>query len=238
MNSYINNRNIENRIVNHLILSVNSCNNLGLLHGQMGCILTLYDYSTYKEDELYSTIADDFLLGNYSLLPSNLEYGLENGLLGIGWGLSYLIYKGHICSSDDLFEEIDKFVIQKDVTRICDFSIENGLRGLIHYILSRISIAKFGKGVYPFDALFLDSIYSVVIRKLKEECYIVGPEYNLYRKFYEEGINDYKLGLNYFIEGLLMSDIGLTSCPLGIKQGLCGVLLNKIDERYENFICD
>lgn len=230
--------NIENRIVNHLILNINSCNNLGLLHGQLGCILTLYDYSVYSGDELYSTIADDLLLSNYSFLPSNLEYGLENGLLGIGWGLSYLIYKGHICCIDDLFEEIDKFVIQNDTTRIRDFSIENGLRGLIHYILSRISIFKFGKGVYPFDSLFLDNLYSVIIRKLKEEYPVVGTEYNLYRKFYEEGIVDYKFGLDCFIEGVLMSDIELASYPLGIKQGLCGVLLNKIDKRYENIICD
>ena len=85
-----------------------------------------------------------------------MPINLETGLCGIGWGIEYLIQNGFMeGDSNEILTEIDKKVMERDLRRIKDLSLETGLMGISSYINIRINNADITAIHTNFDDLFL-----------------------------------------------------------------------------------
>lgn len=136
---------------------------IGLLHGQMGIILTIEEYS-HKFERPWLSECSDFIFDNIcQRIPRNIDNSFAYGLSGIGWGLEYLIQKGYMDGvGDELCKDIDKVISQIKISRITDLSIETGLLGLWEYVSARIQgNIKCGRPM-PFDEEFLTDWVSII----------------------------------------------------------------------------
>lgn len=111
------------------------------LKGQMGNVLFLYRFSHYTDQNCYEKYAD-YLLNRLMEKLLSVEYPLEfsDGLLGIGWGVEYLIGHGYAeGDTNEILADIDRRVIGEiHVYKMTDISVEYGVTGLGYYMLARI----------------------------------------------------------------------------------------------------
>ena len=127
------------RIANHLIINSSFLDNLGLFHGKMGIVIFFYHYSRYTRNPLYEEFAGELLDEIFEEIHDKLPIDFENGYLGIGWGIEYLAEQKFIDgNTNDILEDMDKKIMERDVRRITDMSLKAGLEGILHYVLSRI----------------------------------------------------------------------------------------------------
>ena len=125
------------RIANTLILYQSHANNQGLIRGKMGIALFYYHYARYMKNEFYNDLADelfDEILAEISRVP----YDFENGLIGIGWAIDYLIKNEFIeGDSDDVLHDIDKRILSQ-----IKVDFRYSLLGQGIYLFSRLSTSK------------------------------------------------------------------------------------------------
>lgn len=123
------------RIANHLILHSIDIEDIGLFHGKMGVVLFFAHYARYTDSAIYDDFAGELLEEICENIPETLPINLETGLCGIGWGIEYLIQNGFMeGDSNEILTEIDKKVMERDLRRIKDLSLETGLMGISSYI--------------------------------------------------------------------------------------------------------
>lgn len=72
------------------VLRTEGLKNPGLYNGKLGMIILFYEYSRYSGDILYEQFADE-MLDSVLELPDSLPFRFEDGLTGIGWGITYLL---------------------------------------------------------------------------------------------------------------------------------------------------
>lgn len=105
---------------------------------------------------IYDDFAGELLEEICENIPETLPINLETGLCGIGWGIEYLIQNGFMeGDSNEILTEIDKKVMERDLRRIKDLSLETGLMGISSYINIRINNADITAIHTNFDDLFL-----------------------------------------------------------------------------------
>ena len=144
------------RIANHLILHSIDIEDIGLFHGKMGVVLFFAHYARYTDSAIYHDFAGELLEEICENIPETLPINLETGLCGIGWGIEYLIQNGFMeGDSNEILTEIDKKVMERDLRRIKDLSLETGLMGISSYINIRINNADITAIHTNFDDLFL-----------------------------------------------------------------------------------
>ena len=144
------------RIANHLILHSIDIEDIGLFHGKMGVVLFFAHYARYTDSAIYDDFAGELLEEICENIPETLPINLETGLCGIGWGIEYLIQNGFMeGDSNEILTEIDKKVMERDLRRIKDLSLETGLMGISSYINIRINNADITAIHTNFDDLFL-----------------------------------------------------------------------------------
>lgn len=126
------------RIANHLIINSSYLDNLGLFHGKMGVVIFFYHYSRYTSNPIYEEFAGELLDEIFEEIHDKLPIDFENGYLGIGWGIEYLAEQKFIDGdANDILEDIDKKIMERDIRRISDMSLNTGLEGVFHYVLAR-----------------------------------------------------------------------------------------------------
>ena len=142
-------------IVNHLILQSPSLDNVGLLDGKMGVVLFFAHYARYAKSDVSEEYADELLSQVMDNLSSDLPINMSYGLCGIGWGIEYLL-QNHFMegSGDDILEELDCKIMERDLRRITDCSFETGLAGISCYIDMRLR-GTHQSGYMPFDSIYL-----------------------------------------------------------------------------------
>lgn len=156
------------RIANHLIINASFLNNLGLYHGKMGIVLFFAHYARYTENSLYEDFAGELLSEIYEEILDGLPVDLENGLCGIGWGVLYLLQNGFMEGDpDDILDDIDKKVMERNLCRITDLSLENGLEGICCYVNKRLDLRVYSLKKKPFDLLYISDLENA-IQKLKK----------------------------------------------------------------------
>lgn len=145
------------KLVDYLIINnVNLMNN-GLYHGKMGIVICLCEYARHKNDDIYLDLAGDLLDEIVSEIDMHVPINYENGLCGIGWGIEYLIRQKYMSgNSNEIFEELDARVMQIDITRMMDFSVETGLGGIALYVIARITAMDKTASNIPFDLKYLE----------------------------------------------------------------------------------
>lgn len=228
--------NQEQQIIHYLLLNAPFIPSVGLLTGQVGISLAFYAYYRHTECAVYGDFAGELLDNALESLDKSIDIAFSNGLAGIGWGIEYLILNGFVDGYGvEICENIDKKIMESDPRRISDLSLEQGLEGLIHYVLIHISASIKQNVRLPFDSLYLNDLYTVVKQACQEEI----PD--SFRSLVEIFMNfiekrepiDYPLHLFSFIDIVHFDTDKLTDYPLGIKNGLAGLLLKKITNEQE-----
>lgn len=133
----------------------------GLLNGEMGKIIFLFHYSVYVDNNEIRLFAEDRLDNLLTRINGCMYYGLNSGLSGIGWGIEYLNEQGFINGdTNEILEEFDGKIMEISAQRINDLSQENGLGGIVLYLLARLYSIEKNKKENPFDYEYLTSIYN------------------------------------------------------------------------------
>lgn len=146
--------NLLQRIANHQMMFGSFISNQGLLRGKMGLVLYFFHYARFSNISLYDDFAGELLDDICETIHLDTPICFLDGLCGIGWGIEYLKWQGFIeGNTDEILEDIDRKVMERDPRRIIDNTFETGLDGIACYVLSRLSSPRIGKK--PFDSLYL-----------------------------------------------------------------------------------
>lgn len=186
------------RVANHLIVNASSLDNLGLYNGKMGIVLFFVHYARYIDKSIYDDYANELLGEIYEELNDDMLINFRNGLCGIGWGILYLLENNFMDGdSNEILEDIDKKIMERDLLRITDFSIETGLRGISCYIKKRLSLLSPEQIQECFDKSYLLS-WAKSIKQLKdtEELNLLSFISNVDTVYLKSEFHEKKLGLN------------------------------------------
>lgn len=220
-----------NRIANHLIINSSFLDNLGLFHGKMGIVIFFYHYSRYTNNLIYEEFAGELLDEILEEIHDKLPIDFENGYLGIGWGIEYLFEQKFIDGdTNDILVDIDKKVMERDVGRISDMSLDNGLEGVFHYVLSRLRNNEYIAQLFDkeyFDDLFKAS-NNIENERISES--LLSLIYHYYQCIISKKSN-YK-PLDYFSSFYCKTTLEnnkVYDWKLGLVNGCAGIGLNCMD---------
>lgn len=123
----------------HFLFFGSYLRHIGLFDGKMGLMIFLFHYARHSGNSLY----EDFAMELFEEINRNISVetpiGLGNGLCGIGWGILYLSQNGFIeDKTNEILEEMDERIMEYDLTRMKDLSLENGFRGIALYLSERL----------------------------------------------------------------------------------------------------
>lgn len=131
------------RIARYLMLHSSFINNIGLLNGKMGIAIFFFHYAKYINNKLYEDFAGCLIDEIYAEININSPKDFKNGLCGIAWGMEYLIQNNFVqADADEVLEDLDKQILERDVRKISDISLETGLKGIAYYVISRCENRK------------------------------------------------------------------------------------------------
>lgn len=205
---------LEQQIVHRLLLQSPFLTDLGLLYGKMGIALCLFEYGRYTNTSVYTDMGGELLDDIGKQIHTQLPFDFDSGLSGIGWGIEYLLQNHYLeGDADDIFEEIDNKIMQTNLLRLKDHSLDTGLEGLYCYVSARLLGAHSRASDMPFDLDYL------------RDLSFVDPYFDMndLRRF----CSRYPLSLNSLLCGVMVDETTYRSLPLGIKDGIAGCLLNK-----------
>jgi glycosyltransferase involved in cell wall biosynthesis len=150
-------------IAQHVILNNGLSPNIGLFNGKLGIVIFLFHYSRYSNNDIYSQFAEKILDDILDNINKNMSFDFHDGLLGIGWGIEYLYQNGFIQGdTNEILEEIDIKVNNIGIESVDDLSFNNGLGGIMCYILSRLYTIEKENKPNPFKLDFLSMLYKKV----------------------------------------------------------------------------
>ena len=148
-------------IADHHILRGLFCQEQGLWKGKMGMSVFFFLLSRHTANRWYEEFAGELLDDVCNGLSQYCSVTFNEGLCGIGWAIEFLKKEGFVeGDTDEILDEVDKKVMERDVRRITDISLETGLAGIAAYVRSRLDSERFLKGYHPFDAEYLDDLDS------------------------------------------------------------------------------
>ncbi|WP_333598259.1 hypothetical protein [Paraprevotella clara] len=149
------------KIVDYLLLRSSYMQELGLFHGKMGVVVALYLYADAYGDEVMREYAWELFQQVYDGVHTDMPVGLERGLAGIGYGTTLLCKRGLVeCSLNDILEDIDRKIMERDPRRLTDMSVRSGVRGLMLYLDLRQSV----EAVATFDSRYMMELQDTVAR--------------------------------------------------------------------------
>lgn len=127
-------------IAHHLMVNASFMNSLGLFYGKMGIVIFFAHYARFTENPLYDKFAFKLLNEIYAEISLSLPIDFANGFCGIGWGIEYLLQE-HFMTGDanEILSELDTKIMECDVRRIQDKSLDTGLAGIWLYVHSRLA---------------------------------------------------------------------------------------------------
>ena len=116
------------RQTRHLILSYHFAPNAGLLNGKMGGVAFFGQYAKHTDKAYFREYAEELLDEVFDMVHENIPINFVDGLCGIGWGVEHLIQNALLeGDSDDVLEDIDKKIIERDPLYIEELSLHNGI---------------------------------------------------------------------------------------------------------------
>lgn len=223
---------LEERMIHLLMFRGDFLKDNGLFAGKMGLVLFFAYYHKITSGRVYESVADELMEQILETIHKELPIGLGKGLCGIGWGIENLIQNGLMeGDSIEICEEIDRKLMEKDPRRITDLSLENGMEGILHYVLAHIAGVSEGHSIMPFDETYLADLYSA-LERLRERGNISNRLAELiydYTCFYtkKEKIS-YKSVIDPFVELMDINEKKLISCSLGLRNGIAGILFKSL----------
>ena len=224
----------EQTTIHHLLLQSPFIKDIGLLHGKMGVALFFYHYAKHTDNTVYSDYADDLLDDVWKNLHNRLPDTFESGSTGIVWGIEYLIQNNFVQgNSNDICEDVDARIMQTDLRRMTPEFIQKELEGFLHYVLIRTLGTIKQQSNPPFDKMYrndLARLFSFLLQqnKANETCQTLIRQYLTYIS--GESPLHYTPNLLLFIDGCKTGEKEMLFAPLGLKNGLAGMLYKQINE--------
>lgn len=232
MIKYINN-DIE-RIIHHLMLNSYFINDIGMWYGQMGVVLTIADYFRYTGNTIYLDAASTLLHHITKNIDNCKTLSFSSGLLGIGWGIEYLLHHDYIEGEGvNICKSIDQNIMEINPFRISDLSLESGIMGLLNYIIYHLQGAFEKKSKLPFDERYFKDLHKLCIHlKKQNNSTAMNSLLDTYLHFFKyREINNYAPHLTDFTNNSIINlDNSINSYPIGLRTGLAGLVLNIINK--------
>lgn len=151
------------QIADHYLLRGLFCQEIGLWNGKTGMAIFFFLLSRQTHNRWYEEFAGELLDDVCNNLSLHCPITFADGLCGIGWAIEFLKKEGFIeGDTDEILEEVDKRVMERDVRRITDTSLETGLAGIVAYIRSRLESERTTNNI-PFDSSYLESLNNVCL---------------------------------------------------------------------------
>jgi hypothetical protein len=127
------------RIANALLLNASFIDNLGLLNGKMGIAIFFYHCARYTGNQIYEHYAGELIDEIYNEINRNTPVDFANGLIGIGWGIEYLVQKGFVeADTDEALKDIDNAIIGATMQAPISIHDQTSLFGFGFYYLARL----------------------------------------------------------------------------------------------------
>jgi hypothetical protein len=212
----------EQKMLHHLILHSHDVPTaLGLFNGMTGIMLVLAHYARVRQMPIIETVSDYLMEQITKNIAKSDSIFLGDGMAGIGWGIEYLIQRNYMKGCGvELTKEIDDRIMEIDVRRMKDFSVEKGLTGLFYYVIAHLQGATL-QGRTAFDRQYIgDWIW--MLRHLNKSF----PQDDKWIKMSNmlssilNGENKYQLDLVQFAKPMKRA----TRNFLGLHNGLAGYL--------------
>ncbi|MBD5239433.1 MAG: hypothetical protein HDS64_06650 [Bacteroidales bacterium] len=209
------NKKLLSRIILH---AMDNPSALGLLSGQMGIILVVSQCAKQFDMSVIDQSAD-FLFEHISNNIGRItDIGFGRGLSGICWGVEYLVQHSIMPGpANDICEDIDKRIMETDIRRTDDFSLESGALGKWHYVQARIQGNLSANLALPFDKIYLDDWHTLI--KRNEDKFPIGA-----LKWLESARNNllipYQLSVIPFVEYLRKRP----QTNLSLQTGIAGYI--------------
>ena len=128
------------RIANVLLLNASFTNNIGLLNGKMGIAIFFYHYSRHTENKLFEDYAGDLIDEIYKEINTSTPVDFANGLMGIGWGIEYLVREKFLeADTDDVLSDIDNIVFRATLKTPALITNQTDIFGFGLYYLARLN---------------------------------------------------------------------------------------------------
>lgn len=152
------------QIADYQILTGSFCPDLSLFNGKTGIAVFFFLYARYTGNNRYSDFAGELLDDVCNHLYTGLPVTFADGLCGIGWGIEFLKKQCFIeGDTDEILAEVDKAIMERDVRRISDLSVETGMKGILFYVKSRFDSSS-EKNRTLFDLNYLNDLDGVCKR--------------------------------------------------------------------------
>lgn len=214
----------ERRMINRLVLeSFKRPFDISLFYGQTGISIVIAIYASQNKDAKALDLVADHLFSNVSERVGHVSsYNLGDGIAGIIWALEFLVQKGLMeGSANEMCQESDMRLMELDICRIRDYSLEKGLLGLWHCVWARIQGNMLRSEPLPYDRNYLLDWLNVLDTYPKH--FEEGASQRLSRAFRGE-LDFIPLTLYPFIEANQNKD------KIGLKNGLAGYVYKKYIE--------
>lgn len=154
------------RIARHLILYSSFYPYAGLLKGKMGIAIFFYELFKAINQKVYNDYAGDLIDEIYEKINSYSSPYFNDGLAGIGWGFEYIIRKKFVdADADDILENLDKQIMERDVRKITNVDLDRGLKGIAHYIITRCA----NREKYAVETLYIKDLIQVFQRQATQD---------------------------------------------------------------------
>lgn len=223
---------LEQRIWHLLMLKTFFEKEIGISNGKMGILLALVEYNRIYPNETHEKYVDVLIDNIWDNIHQSLPVDFASGLSGIGWGVDFLLFHKVIGGSGtELCKEIDERIMQVDPRRMTDRSFENGLGGILHYVLMHLGSALLQGDELPFDEVYLHDLYQAVVEvDLEKTDKKFQNDAKQYVGFYlRKEIPKLSFSLEGLVGDITINESRLSDYPLGLKQGLAGVLIKRIE---------
>ena len=222
-----------NRLIPHLILNYHFVLNAGLLNGKMGGVVFFGQYARYTGKSYFRAYAEELLDEVFDMVHENVPIDFVNGLCGIGWGIEYLLCHSLMDGdADEVLEDIDKKIIERDPLYVRDLSLHTGVQGILMYVAARLPHVR-TNDYRPFPSGYLERLQKRLagISPSDPELTAAFKEMIL---LFDAGISGTDVGsiplaiTDEFYGTLPVDFKSITSYPIGIYQGLTGVAFKLI----------
>ncbi len=219
------------RMVEHLILNSSFTSDLGLFHGKMGIVIFFAHYARWTGNALYEDFADELLAEIYEDIHTDTPINLEGGLCGIGWGIEYLVQNGFMeGDTDEILEDIDRRIMERDPRRMTDLSFRTGLGGILFYATARLTASREGDR-QPFDQQYIAELHKLAnsgMLRVENDFQEGLLDYFIEAsEFKRPKLNPLSLPKLFFTE-CPNSDVDPQSLPLGLEKGLASICLAEV----------
>lgn len=134
---------IEEKFIIQILNNALSSLELGLFGGKMGAAIILFLYSRLSGNLLYNRWGETLIERVYAEITNSIPLSFSKGLLGIGWGICFLIkYKFLSGEPQKVLEGLDDVIIEYYSRDISVYSITE-LDDILIYITMRSSFDSF-----------------------------------------------------------------------------------------------